>query len=467
MVVLVSDLHLGDGSFGALSLGAGAFKRLAREVRDHADRAKARHVTLVLLGDIFEMMHSARWTASDTSIDAGSSSAAKPGDAGAADLEPYDETTAVQVFDAIVEEEQNRAILELLRPDSLRSALTADGETDDAAGGRTVEVIYVPGNHDRLCNVYPALRRKVTEVLGLDRPDPEAPFDWSYSCPQVGVFARHGHQFDGYNYPVRADLGPREHEQASIGDVLTSHLNANLQRRLLQALNQQKTMGDAKVNGRTLRDALSLMYDIRPMASIIPWLMQALGALAGDRHTGRRVARVVHDCVRAAIDDFHRLEYVKAWRRQHWWRWRAMKLGALLTGVRYTRALRAVDSERAIRVAEWVGRVVGAVFHRERYLAGALADYRRSQSMTSGSCRHVVYGHTHFPKRGTISISNDYPAFYLNTGTFRPLFHRARDRSGFAGMKNMTYVIIYGPDEAKSDDGKQHAEMWTGNLEEE
>ena len=73
MLVIVSDLHLNDGTTGAL-LDAGAAELLTDRVCDLAYRACWRadgsyqpiqRVDLVLLGDVFDIIRSQRWLTSD------------------------------------------------------------------------------------------------------------------------------------------------------------------------------------------------------------------------------------------------------------------------------------------------------------------------------------------------------------------------------------------------------------------
>jgi len=52
------------------------------------------------------------------------------------------------------------------------------------------ERIYIPGNHDRLCNKYPSLRTKVADFLGIHH-NPTQPLAHSYQNVNYGVLARY------------------------------------------------------------------------------------------------------------------------------------------------------------------------------------------------------------------------------------------------------------------------------------
>jgi hypothetical protein len=68
------------------------------------------------------------------------------------------------------------------------------------------QLFYIPGNHDRLCNRYPSLRGKVIKTLGLKNSDPDIPFEHSFLSEEYGVFARHGHGWDPFNFETSEDF---------------------------------------------------------------------------------------------------------------------------------------------------------------------------------------------------------------------------------------------------------------------
>ena len=63
-------------------------------------------------------------------------------------------------------------------------------------------LLYLPGNHDRLVNKYSSLRVEVCKCLGIppNQHNPAEPFPHEYQDLPYGVFARHGHEFDKFNY---------------------------------------------------------------------------------------------------------------------------------------------------------------------------------------------------------------------------------------------------------------------------
>ena len=61
MIIVVSDLHLMDGSAGAHYVDAGVFRSTFTDLAAHAREAGARDLKLVFLGDLFDVIRTERW----------------------------------------------------------------------------------------------------------------------------------------------------------------------------------------------------------------------------------------------------------------------------------------------------------------------------------------------------------------------------------------------------------------------
>src|SRR5439155_2698839 len=132
------------------------------------------------------------------------------------------EQAAVDIFDGVVR--QNRETFEVLR-----------GPLTDRFGFPVEpEIVYVPGNHDRLCNVYPSLRRRAREALGLAAHD--GPFDHAYLDLDHAVYARHGQEWDSFNFEGSEAFSYRTFEtvpledyvEIPIGDLMSSEVASRL-----------------------------------------------------------------------------------------------------------------------------------------------------------------------------------------------------------------------------------------------
>ncbi len=60
MLVLASDLHLTDGSSGT-TINASAFGEFANSVTQMVEKAQAKRLEIVFLGDVIDMIRSAVW----------------------------------------------------------------------------------------------------------------------------------------------------------------------------------------------------------------------------------------------------------------------------------------------------------------------------------------------------------------------------------------------------------------------
>jgi len=242
MIVFISDLHVGatvpltkpaqqmraqaklrGGELKPLrlQLAAGAIRGFYADLTRLAQGANATEVTVVLLGDIFDFIQTRAWQ----DVKAGGPEPWVHGDP--------TEAQVLEVFRQIVEDEPvNREFFEALRgTDELCWKADGGGE-----GKATVKRVYVPGNHDRLCNLHGSVRARVREVLGITPPangTPEDEFAWEFEEPEHHrVFARHGHVFDANNYAGGAAFSKAEHERTPIGDLLTTQIASRLYDRM-------------------------------------------------------------------------------------------------------------------------------------------------------------------------------------------------------------------------------------------
>jgi len=440
MLVFISDLHLGDGTAGKLNLGASAFEHLFNDLRRHARNARAERIDLVLLGDVFDLLHSAAWGETSGTSDTRQALSA-----------------AARVLEATLDE--NSGVFSLFAPTSLRQSLRC---VSDDTPGRTLRVHYIPGNHDRLCNLDRGLREQVIGALGLWHRDADKPFPWSLYFPRYGAIARHGHEFDRWNYAGGQDLTPQAHEAAPVGDVLVTHFAARLHCELMRALTG-KYVGDQEVAAFSRN--LSSMYDVRPRTALVPWLAHGVASLRGNKEALRDVQR----CVARVVDDVLCTGQMRRWLRRH-------PLSASLARP-VSVALKHIDFfglhlDRLLIPLLWSATEQGKAGKADPHVTAAMREWRYLKPEWQRDWRCVVYGHTHTPTRIPVGVRlcgrTPRDVIYVNTGTFRPLYSQTEDGRGFVGLKQMTYVILYGPDEARPKRSpKQWAEVWTGNLQDE
>jgi UDP-2,3-diacylglucosamine pyrophosphatase LpxH len=150
MLVFIGDLHFVDGTAGEHNFSSRDFEYFFDDLAAIANKAsnKIKEIKLVFLGDIFDLLRTEKWF--DYPVDE------RPWGT----QEQAIETNAQTIFDAIKNHPENDKSFQIIRQGipnlqarcNLQSAPT---------------VIYLPCNHDRLCNRYVSLRKEVCDTLGI------------------------------------------------------------------------------------------------------------------------------------------------------------------------------------------------------------------------------------------------------------------------------------------------------------
>jgi len=427
MLVFFSDVHLTDGSSGE-TISAEAFDHFADQVADLAKRRKARQVRLVLLGDGLDVVRSARWLEY------------------ARTCRPW----------GPVGDPQEAATLGILRDilDHNAQALEYLGGIPGRVAGRTpiparrVRLDYVLGNHDWLINQYPSTRRLVSERLKLPRLYAEHGFPLRFVSPpeEYDTLARHGHEYDWQVGGRGEGLGA-----SSFGDAVVVELVNRLPLAVAEEL-ADDPLGEEVV--RRLKE----IDNVRPYAHIPAWVIDAMARLGQGRPKVREAAR---RALRRCIDGFLRDPTLdRLVRRQLSW---PRRLGF--------RLLLEQARRRQVGTLDLGTVLADRVLTAWRLLChGKQSEYARRASEERGADglppRFVVYGHTHQLETAPLgpSCRDGADRFYLNTGTWRPVWELARQADGaphFSSWKEMSYVVIY----AAGEGGRAHEfEVRSGSL---
>ncbi len=445
MLVVISDLHLTDGTSGA-TISADAFRLLAERLGELAASASARadgsyrpieRIDLVLLGDVLDVVRSTRWL----------TAAVRPWD------DPQSPALA-EMVGAIIGNilRRNEAALGVLR--SLSQGLVrlppAGQLSRRAAVGETVPVPvrihYMVGNHDWPLHLpgaqYNRLRRQVAVHLGL-ATEPDTPFPHEpWESPELletmrahRVLARHGDVFDPLNFDGTRDT-------SSIGDAivveLVSRFGAQVERDLGPDLPPATRAG--------LRE----LDNIRPLLLVPVWIDGLLERTCESRAVRHRVKQTWDALAEAFLD----LPLV----RQHdTWRPRDLVDGLQ----RALRISRRIPVGWASSIAKWLCEVRGAASASYANHALAEEDFRNRRA------RHIVYGHTHQPESVPLDASFA-DAFvlnqmYFNSGTWRRVYHPTQHAPGeheFIAHEAISLLAFFQGDER----GGRPYETWTGTL---
>lgn len=454
MLVIVSDLHLTDGTLGE-TIRTGAFRIFRERLRDLAYdaswRAGGRYQPLeefhvLLLGDILDVIRSARWL----------SVKVRPWD----DPESPDFVRQLrEITEAILQ--KNAASMKVLRslsdqelmtiPPATRAGRPAKVARDPGTRTRVpvrVRVHYLVGNHDWFYHLpgasMDAIRQQIVQALGLDNswnePFPHDPYENDKIMAlyeEHRVFARHGDIYDPFNFE-------NDRNRSSLGDAIVVELLNRF------AAEVERELG--AVLPRDCREGLREIDNVRPHAIVPVWIDGLLRRTCPDS----RVAKKVKEIWDRLADDFLHLPFVQKRDSPFNPLDNADKLQYIL---KFSRGISLSTAGRILsRIHhEWNPRSRGA------YSRFALEEVAFKNRMA----RSIVYGHTHLheiiPLDTSYTSEGIFPQVYLNSGTWRKVYELARrdpDQHEFIGYKVLTYLAFFKGDERRG----RSFESWSGAL---
>ena len=428
MLIFISDLHFVDGTAGEHNVPTDAFKIFFEDIAGTADwlirdGRVIDEIKLVFLGDIFDLIRTEMW------FDFPENERPWGND------EEKIETNANTIFDAI--RKKNKTTFDLLGGD-LKTEFDLPKEP---------ERIYVPGNHDRLGNKYQSLRDKVCQCLGL--PSRTTPFEHYFQDVNYGVFARHGQEYDKFNYEGGISYEFQDYMRVPIGDPITTELVAKLPWRLMK---KKKIRKLPKEEQEKLKRNFQEIENVRPLGAVIQWLLYQV-------KKNLRLKEVIENTVDEVIGEFNKLSFVKTWYDHHD-KWRdfndeADKIQAILF---LLEKFKLFPLEKLVPLMDKVMKHSAKDEHQE----AAAREYTHLDNRI----RYVVYGHTHEAKQVAIRVKEDAKEpkeqVYLNTGTWRTRYYKTTEGLGFIGWKNLSYVSFFKKEERGTD--VPIFETWTGTL---
>lgn len=454
MLVIVSDLHLKDGTSGT-SITPDAFRVFAERLRSMAYRASWRtdgqyrsleSIDLVLLGDVFDHILSARWHEQDE------------GDPGY--VRPWHDPRSPVMVDKIREITRgalahNAEAFQLLKKMSQGRMISlpparADGTPDERSAERLpvkVQIHLVVGNHDWYFHLpgaeYDLIRGEVVEALGLSNDPALFPHEPAESPElmeiyhQHRVFARHGDIFDQMNYNPEAGR-----DAATLGDALASEMltlfPVEVHRRLGDELPVQFSSG------------LKELTNVRPALVTPLWISNLVENYAG--------SKAVADQVKAIWDElgerFLSLDFVRSQDR-------FLKFDTVDALQNVLFISRALSFETINKIMGWAT----DKFWHGRYSIAENAIHE--PAFKDRWANFIVYGHTHIheivPLDTTLTGNSVFNQVYINSGTwhsYHDLTLGVDQKRKFVGMHVMTYQAFF-----KDDERNGHPfESWSGSL---
>ena len=452
MLVIISDIHLGDGTT-ASAISPTAFDLFSNRLRETAFYASFRQdgtykpietLDILLLGDVLDPLHSTLWL--DTAP--GARNYTRPW----TDIHsPACAAKLAQTTKTVLE--VNRQSLESLRrcasgQSILLPPATADHKPDRDSKVRIpvdVRIHYMIGNHDwyyRLPgSAFDEIRKTVIASLGLCNDPGPFPYDLEENpalreiLHSYRVFARHGDYYDKFNF--NRELG-RNH--ATLGDVFTMDVCNRY------PVEVQRRYGDRLPQG--VIDSLRRITNVRPALATPLWISGQIRRHAESAALEAELKKVWDDL----CDQFLQLDFV---REQD----RAFRLDIVDALELVLKISKRTSFQTLDELVVWVHKKLD---ENDRSLA---EHALQEPAFLDNSARFIVYGHTHYheivPLDSDGEPPNEQNQFYINTGTWRSYYDLAvknPKEQKFVRYQTFTYLTFYKDGERS---GRQF-EAWSG-----
>jgi UDP-2,3-diacylglucosamine pyrophosphatase LpxH len=440
MLVVISDLHLADGTAGDHNLKPQVYVDLLDRIAEAHAKVRAvnphSQVQIVYAGDIFDMRRTHFWFQGEQSPwrhfqpveGADHAKPPTPSTSGEGYLD-----RAVQLFTQIMTHE-NVAPIKGILGDRLA----------DRFGGIEPTRVYLPGDSDRLINMSPGLRARVIDFLGLDLGlpqgwNPDLRFPTQYVEPGHGVLIRHGHEWDVYSFEGDSDrLEPQDYDCVPMNDLISCELFA----RLTYEASLQQPGGEFSAEAiARFRQKIEQLDNVRPVSSVVQWLT---------RHfTTSEDKTMLRQCIGRALSNFNTKDYVK------WW----------LSSAGHDKWYNPLDEADRLELLLasldklWLGKIGAAMKIYDKF--AAYDPYERYVDMAAkeemalqdgSAVQYVVYGHTHWAQHIPLKFLGEEGGpqrdlHYVNVGSLRPTHQVTRDGRNFYVTESLCFGIFYRQDE--------------------
>jgi len=429
MLVFISDLHFIDESAGEHNIPVKAFKGAFEDICKSCDQPE--EVRIVFLGDVFDLLRTTYWL----------------------DVPQAERPWGSDM--SAVEGHANKIMDKILQKNSATFSLFQD-LTQACGSPLEVEKVYIPGNHDRLCNIFDSLKVKVRTSLGMPAGTASFPHlydDLNYGN-KYGVLARHGHEFDQWNYEGTTHYTDADYAQVPIGDPITTELVAALPYTIMNYVKQMtpSLQPDQLI---ALERNLQEIDEVRPTSAVLNWIFYQV-------QENPDIRNEIDKAIRDIAQNFNNLDMVKRWYKRH----RTLNPFASDSSNMFQTAIE-MFKRFDIGSAEALVKVFDDIFGSSDKVEPGKADealINAAQDFLTHTSdyRYVAMGHTHNALEVPIRVtSSDIDQVYFNTGTWRKRYTQGRS-NGFIGTKYLTYTIFY----TQKENGNQSFETWTGSLQE-
>ena len=455
MLVAISDIHLDDGTCGK-SLSADAFEIFRERLEQMAFSASWRtdgsyhpleRIDLLLLGDIFEMIHTTHWLRNKSDEPCTVRPWSDPGNTDLAEK-------IKEIIQAILN--HNAASTLIMRKMASGEGVSlppvnAMGQPAVDACERLpvpVRTYYMVGNHDWFFHLpgeeYSMPRQQVIEAMGLQNTPGPIPHQAQECDPlmelfeRYRIFARHGDIYDKWCYNPK--LG---RNVATLGDALAVELVTRFPDEV------QNKLGDSLPEN--FYHGLREMINVRPNVAIPLWV----GSQIKHYRLGERIGTALKEIWNDLVTEFLKLEFVHTLDQ----RWNPFdSVDELELVLKLTRRTSLDNFNKAMMLV------------KSRLFDGDISFVKHAMKEDAFKQRKadfIVYGHTHHHETIPLDVYNhrgkDIYQFLVNTGTWRSYYDLTRyhpERQKFMPFQLMSYMAFFIGDEYN---GRRH-EAWLGKL---
>ena len=454
MLIIASDIHLGDGTCGK-TISASAFRLFVDRLRELAFNASWRadgnyhpveQIDILLLGDILDPLHSSAWLASQKA----KAGAVRPWTDNQA---PEFASTVKAITTNILR--KNSTAIDLIKgitsPAGLSlPAATRSGQPDISHRARVpvrMQLHYMVGNHDWYYHLpgpaFDVIRQEIVQSFGLSNPPGPFPHqlheanDLQILLESHEVFAQHGDLYDPLNF--RKEIG---RNASSLGDVFVVEIINRFPLEVERRLKEDLPPGTM--------EALHELANVRPVLATPLWI----GSQLRQNNIRPAVQRQLKEVWDEVCSDFLALPFIQDLDKPY----KLDLVDALELAVRVTDrfSFKTIDD-----IAFWA---------RKKFNTNVRTFARhalKEDAFLNRSAKFVVYGHTHhheivpldsFP--GTQKATNQ---IYINSGTWHTYFdlaiHKPKEQK-FVPYQVLTYLAFYKGDES----GGRKFETWSGTF---
>ncbi len=456
MIAVLSDLHFEEEASDVICGRSGKELRFRRNfepkvfasfvahMADEVRRRRSKEFHLVIAGDLFDLNRTTLWFRDPLRPYVSNK-----------EFSPQLEQKVLNIIDATARED---AVWEAIKSFRLITKgvyrETKSGKCKERDFPCKVKITLLSGNHDRIINATPAIRRKVRDLLYSKGSDP---FPHYLVLDDPEVLIRHGHEYDPANFATdltdkkSIPLKLREdfYDNPTFGDFVTIDIATKLPYLLRQHYGDQTILKSAILRSLYLR--LLQFDDVRPQAALLDYLLDSSDAHFSPEEAWDRLVPVLQDL----LDDIHDNRYFRYWlsRRAEPWAPGELELarGLLKLGGWHNKVAR----EAARKVTHFM--LGGEIPSPEKYAA-------REELVQNNKVRVVISGHTHAPCVTLLKSDESGDRFYINTGTWRSRIPSTPDRRTFGRMRSMTYVMLFEQREQDERDGRKtnSFDYWNG-----